>query len=80
MLPNDDYIHYLDSDLAFDYEAEEEYLAAQDTDYPEGYWDDEPDQFESDVAADANALRNIGWETDEDYGGYDYNDFDQYEG
>lgn len=32
--------------------------------------DDEHDQFRDDVEADADALANMGWGTDEDYGYY----------
>lgn len=31
---------------------------------------DEPDQFRDDVEADADALANAGWGTDENYGCY----------
>jgi len=33
-------------------------------------WDDEPDQFLTDVEADADALASAGFGTDEDYGYY----------
>lgn len=39
----------------------------------EQYWEgEEPfDGFLSDAEADADALRNVGWGTDEDYGMFD---------
>lgn len=39
---------------------------------------DEPwDGFRDDVEADADALRSIGWGTDEDYGGDFYDMYDE---
>ena len=50
-----------------DYSEEDDHLEA---DYEDRYtYDDEPpDGFLSDAEADGDALRNIGWGTDEDYG------------
>lgn len=54
-----------------------------DEDMSEGnevpFLDDEPIDFADDAMADADALANIGWGTDEDYGvfdGYDGMDYD----
>ena len=33
-------------------------------------WGDEPEDFMSDVEADADTLASAGWGTDEDYGWY----------
>ena len=46
---------------------EELYSIANNLIHAEDY-DDEPVDFRDDVEADADALKSIGWGTDEDYG------------
>ena len=52
-------------------------LADEDSEYDdeEEYEEEEYDQFESDGAADADALSSAGWGTDEDYGCFGGDDF-----
>jgi hypothetical protein len=59
---NESYEEYARTTLSEDLE--------EDSD-EEGYYDEPEDQFRSDAEADADALKSIGWGTDEDYGGTD---------
>lgn len=69
----------------FDYEEED--IAAAEREADEAlladeeaiFWEEEEereDNFRDDVEADADALANAGWGTDEDYGGWDHYDND----
>ena len=76
--PGDQFGTCLECDVALDCEGVCGNCGVAYDIWEDCYDDDEHDQFRDDVEADADALRSAGWGTDEDYGYYGEDNFDEY--